>query len=269
MDPSANEAIRARLVLLGASNLFLAFPAALRHALGRLAGSEVSIYAAHGPGRSYGVEAGVPGLKFTGIARSGLLEAVERDHEAHGAAPTAALLTDIGNDILYRSGVDRILGWVEEIAIRLQALGASMAIPSLPCESIEALPAWKFRVIRSLVYPFRPMAREEVLRQVREVQERLEELGRHRDVPILPTRSEWYGFDHVHLRRGARETAFGGWLDAVLPRRGIPVRGGGLLGAGGARLRLHLPAECVLFGMRQRRRQQGLPIAAGARLFSF
>ncbi len=267
-EQRANDPTRARLVLLGASNLFLAFPGVLRHALGRLAGSEVSIYAAHGPGRSYGIEAGVPGLKFTGIAQSGLVDAIEREHEARGAAATAALLTDVGNDILYRSGVDRVLGWIEEIAGRLQALGASVAVTSLPQESLEALPAWKFCLIRPLFFPFRPMPREEVLRQVREVQERLEDLGRRRGVAILPTRPEWYGFDHFHLRRGARRTAFDGWLDAVLPRKEDAARGGGL-SVGGARLRLHRPAECVVAGIRRRRNPQGWPIAPGARLYSF
>ncbi len=269
MEQPANDPLRSRLVLLGASNLFLAFPSALRHALGLLAGSEVSVYAAHGPGRSYGVEAGVPGLKFPGIARSGLLEAIEREHEEHGAAPVTALVTDIGNDILYRSGVDRILEWIEEVVARLRVIGANVAITSLPRENLEAIPAWKFRLLRPLFYPFRPMERDEVLRQMREVQERLEELGWRRGIPILPTRSEWYGFDHFHLRRDAHDAAFGSWIDTVLPRKETPTCGGDPLAAGGARLRLHRPAEFVLLGMRRRRSPRGWTIAPGARLFSF
>jgi hypothetical protein len=272
-----------RVVLLGASNLTLALPAVLRHAARRSAGSGISFYVAHGPGRSYGVEAGVAGIRFTAIARSGVLEALERDQRTIGPLPTLALLTDVGNDILYRCGVGPILGWIEEIAGRLLSLGARVGITSLPVDSVETLSPWKYRLFRSLYFPSCPYSRRMVLEQVRAVQEGLERLGRREGIPILPARRIWYGFDRFHLRVRCSSAAFSFWLDEVSGWKGGPASP--RAGPGGERaergelprrfsvqslrVRLHRPAELMVFGRSFTGRPGGLALGPGIRLHSY
>lgn len=215
----------ARVALLGASNLSLSLAYALPHLVGRFAGRDLSIYVAHGPGRSYGSEAGALWLRFKGLAGCGLIEALESGREAGGPrAETWALLTDVGNDILYRTGAERLVSWVEEITRRLLALGARVGITALPLESVEAIAALKYRLLRPVFFPFRPMALAEVIAQMRAIQARLGELARTPGVRVLPTRASWYGFDHFHLRRRSRAQAFGVWLDEVLE---VPEADGG------------------------------------------
>src|ERR1043165_8514894 len=93
-----------RVILLGASNLALSFPTVV--ATVRQTWSEaVEIMAAMGHGRSYGQDSSVLGRKIPGIFPCALWQ----DLQNRPPLPTSALLTDIGNDILYGISPDRLL----------------------------------------------------------------------------------------------------------------------------------------------------------------
>jgi hypothetical protein len=78
------------------------------------------VLAALGLGRSYGARSRVLLRGLPGILQSGLW----RQLESLPPAPTRALVTDVGNDILYGSSPEQILEWVEESVARLQLRGA-------------------------------------------------------------------------------------------------------------------------------------------------
>jgi len=240
----------------------------VRGIVARLPGRELDILVAHGPGRSYGIEAGVLGVRFTGIATSGIVDAVRRAREARGDVPVRCLLTDLGNDILYRNGAERLLGWVKGIVSALLELGATVAITSLPVASIERIPPWKFRFLRPLFYPFRPMPQEEVVRQAREIQQGIEALSRESGVAVLEAREEWYGFDHFHLRRRARAEAMASWLDRVIDPRDSPsprpAAAGSDVRVSALALRLHMPLEYTYLGVRRTGAVEPVEVAPGA-----
>jgi hypothetical protein len=231
------------------------------------------MYAARGCGRSYGLDAGVFGFSTPGHSRSGLFEAVEKEARSREKTEVFALLTDVGNDILYGPGVERIAAWVEEIAGRLLRLGARIGVTSLPVASVEAIPAWKYRLLRPLYYPFHPMRQEEATRQVRQLQERIEHLGEEKGIKVLPVERSWYRFDHFHLRRSARRHVFSTWLDQLLEQQGgsapPATAGAPRLSPSRLALRYHLPAEYFLFRRPRRRPQLGMELAPGARLYSY
>jgi hypothetical protein len=86
----------ARVVALGASNLTRGFHEVV--SASRAAwGPDVQILAALGHGRSYGARSRLLTRRLPGILDSGLWPALE----AMPAVPTRALVTDVGNDILY------------------------------------------------------------------------------------------------------------------------------------------------------------------------
>src|SRR5262249_46912085 len=84
-----------RVVLLGASNLTLGIGTVLGSAA-NVWGSPLEVLAALGHGRSYGRATSVMGRQLPGIRECGLWPALGVD----GQLPTAALVTDIGNDVL-------------------------------------------------------------------------------------------------------------------------------------------------------------------------
>lgn len=254
--------------LIGASNLTYALPQAVDSVLRRFAGETVRFYLAHGPGRSFGIDAGVLGLKFRGHRESALLERIDRDSDQVHLA--GAIITDVGNDIPYEIPVPTILAWVEELTRALAAPGATVGITALPVGSIQRVTAWKYRLIRPVFYPGCKLSLDETFARVLEVQSGLEAItGRvPGDVRLLPVESSWYGFDRFHLRRSARRTAWRAWVDAVTPSH-LPASS-----ARGARvptlaqclrLRFISPEEYFVFG-RRRGKRRAEPVRLGDRV---
>src|SRR5579862_8177465 len=104
-----------RVVALGASNLTRGLGAVVSASRATF-GSDVRIIAALGHGRSYGARSRWCFRTLPGILDSGLWRALEEAPEGE----TRALITDVGNDILYGFPVEQILEWVDEAASRLQ-----------------------------------------------------------------------------------------------------------------------------------------------------
>ena len=179
--------------LLGSSNLTIALPQALNHLLSRVKGTAMTVFVAHGPGRSYGVDTGSFGIKFRALSRCQLLPAIEEAAKDNPAAHTWALLTDIGNDIMHGVSVKHLMVRVRRTVERLRHLGATVGVTSLPVEGLAEIAPWKFRVARRLVYPLSRVPRDEVLSQVNAIQNELRDMESRSEIQLLPARREWYG----------------------------------------------------------------------------
>ncbi len=103
-----------RVVLLGASNLTRGVSTVIETAAAYW-GRPLEVFAALGHGRSYGAASSVMGRELPGIVQCGLWEDLRRQ----GAAATAALITDVGNDLLYGAPPEVIADWVQQCAERL------------------------------------------------------------------------------------------------------------------------------------------------------
>src|SRR5215831_6744908 len=124
----------ARVVALGASNLTRGFQTVVSTARAAW-GSEVEVFGALGHGRSYGAHSRVFFRRLPGILESGLWSELE----SRPALPTRALVTDVGNDILYGFSADQTLAWVEETLRRLRTVTSDIVVTGLPLASIRRL----------------------------------------------------------------------------------------------------------------------------------
>jgi hypothetical protein len=199
-----------RVVLLGASNLTRSFPTVV--ATARQTWREpIEIMVAMGHGRSYGQDSAILGRKISGIFPCALWQ----DLQNRAQLPTSALITDIGNDLLYGATPERLLDWVERCLDRLAEVGATTIITQLPAPSIEGLGERRFQFFRRLLFPRSALTLTDAKRLVREINERLVELGESRKIAVIPVSPAWYGFDPIHLTRRARGEAWsrilGGW----------------------------------------------------------
>jgi hypothetical protein len=208
-----------RVVLLGASNLTRGIAPAVESAC-RLWGGPLDILAAYGHGRSYGLRKGVLGRALPGISECGLWQALER----RPPAPTAALLTDVGNDLLYGVPVPQIVGWVEACVERLQRVGARIVLTPLPLCSVATLSPARFVFLRSVLFPGCRLSHAMLLEQAGELDRRLRALAREKDLRLAECRLQWYGLDPIHIRRsrlaGAWHEILSQWSDAPLPSAG-------------------------------------------------
>jgi hypothetical protein len=239
---------RRRVVLLGASNLTRGISTVIATASVYWGGPS-DVLAALGHGRSYGTYSSVLGRVLPGILDCGLWAAMAE----RPAAPTAALVTDVGNDLLYEAPPERIAEWVEECLDRLQAAGARVAMTMLPLANSQGMSEWRYHYLRSCFFANCHLSLDELRRRAAALDGRLRAMCAARGVAAVEQRREWYGFDPIHIRSRHGPAAWGeimaSWCDGRPPAVPRSVRRHGLY------LRLLPPERRWFFGIERRRAQ--------------
>ncbi len=216
-----------RFVLLGASNLTWGFPQ-VTTALRCSNSGPVEILMAHGHGRSYGMASRVLHRRLPGIVRCGIWPQLE----SMSPARTSALLTDVGNDLLYGVGPDTILKWVGQCLERL-ARGSDpspeLILTRLPVASILRMSSLRYHATRFCFFPGGGPDWKSMRRMVEELDGGLAELGNRHGAQVVTPPSDWYGLDPIHIRRAVRPSAWqhilSHWPEAVSTRVSkLPLR---------------------------------------------
>jgi hypothetical protein len=214
----------ARVVILGASNVTRGAAALVGEAVCALAGP-VEFLIARGHGRSYGAPSRVLWRGLPGIVQCGLWEALDRGP----SRPTYALVTDIGNDVMYGASVDEIVAWARACLERLAGHGARTVLSLLPMESLSRLRPWQFRAMRSVLFPGRRMSFGHALDTARRLDERLRSVALGLDVSMVEPPGAWYGVDPIHPYRWRLgqvwRTMLAPWTEAPPPVRPRPRPG--------------------------------------------
>lgn len=196
-----------RVVILGASNVTLGLSSLIESARAAW-GSPLDILAAAGHGRSYGTTSTVLGRSLPAILQCGLWEELAR----RTPLPTAALLTDIGNDLIYGRDVPVILQWVEACLTRLQPVVDRLVVTRLPLASLQRTAPWKLRLLISLIFPSSRLELTSALDQARELDAQLITFaGRFRAYVVQPD-VDWYRWDPIHVTRARRAEAWQKYL---------------------------------------------------------
>ena len=260
----------ALVALLGSSNLTIALPHAVNHLLSRLGGRTITVFVAHGPGRSYGVDSGSFGIKFRALSQCDLLPAFEQAKRGSPSADARVLLTDIGNDIMHGAGAKHLTSLIRGIIQRLRSLGAAVGVTSLPVDGLASIPPWKYRLARNLIYPTSRAPQQLVLSHVHAIQGDLQEMESHGKLQLLGTRREWYAADGCHLRLSKSREAMAEWLDLLLgidPSAPNPETG--FQAPAKESLYFHCPPEYQLFGSPRKRQHRPFAVARRVTMRSF
>lgn len=190
-----SDAFTNRFVLLGASNLTLSLRLTIHHLQQRLGGPS-EVLAAVGHGRAYGLPSQALGRGLPSITDCDVWHQLVR----LPARPTYALLTDIGNDILYGSTPQQVLQSVSWCVAQLQRHGAQVVVTNLPLAAIERLSVRRYLFYRKLFYPSSRLPRDGVLRCVRTIHLGLLELAQHQHFLLYEQYPQWFGGDGIHVR---------------------------------------------------------------------
>ncbi len=204
-----------RVILLGASNVTLAFPR-LWHGLLRAWPEPLELFAAEGHGRSFGNWSRVGPRGLPGIVSCSLWDTLDTQPTASTERPRA-IITDVGNDLLYGVEPDQIAAWIETCLQRLQTLKARIVVTSLPVASVQTLTRSRFEFWKSLLFPGSQMSFDEVEPQMLRLNQSVADLARTYGAVFVENRGEWYGVDPIHIRRRCRATAWreilASWFD--------------------------------------------------------
>jgi hypothetical protein len=238
-------ALPRRVVLLGASNVAKGLGTVVETAH-RIWGRPLQLFAALGHGRSYGRASSVFGRQLPGIAECALW----RDLAASEFGDTAALVTDIGNDLLYEEPVERIAAWIESCLDRLALAEARTVVTLLPVENLLTLSPARFRLMRAIFFPHSRISLAEVSARAHRLNERIERLAGARRFTAVSHRAAWYGLDPIHIRFQQRSHAWREILGAWSPAENIEPAGNLL--ARTIRLRAIAPERRRLWGFEQR-----------------
>jgi hypothetical protein len=248
-----------RVIALGASNLTRGFHTVVSTA--RVAwGPRVEVLAALGHGRSYGADSQFIVRRLPGILESGLWRELNR----LPPATSRALVTDVGNDIVYGFPAGQILAWVDEAIDRLHQFTKDIVLTDLPLMTIRHLSTRKYLFFRSLFVPRCRMSLAEVVDTAEKVNEGLATIASVRRLRFVTLNPEWYGFDPIHMRVSAWQTAWQHILCSEMSH--APVKGPVMEGL---RLYCMFAERQSMFGIERVSPQAGVPLKRGARVWLF
>jgi hypothetical protein len=200
---------RRRVVLLGASNLTKSIGVVLSTAR-QAFGPGLDVLAAWGHGRSYGRASRVLGRQLPGILECGIW----RQLSVAPRADTAALVTDIGNDLLYEEPVERICRWVDTCFDRLAAQQAQTVVTLLPIANLEKISDRRYKFFRTIFFPRSRIRLDEMSRRASVLNAHVEQSASARGFTVVAHRDAWYGIDPIHIRFAKREQA---WNEILSP----------------------------------------------------
>jgi len=203
MMDSYREMPKNRFVLLGASNLTLSLRLII-HLMQQRFGGPSEILAALGHGRAYGTFTqmlwrGLPGITNCDLWRQ--LDSIE-------IRPTYALLTDIGNDILYGLPPQQILRTLEWCINQLQNHSAQIVVTNLPMTSIKSLSERRYIFFRNIFYPSCQLSRDETISRAQIVHRGLVDMAAQRHFKLYEQEPDWFGLDGIHVNYWQRKAYY-------------------------------------------------------------
>ena len=192
------------IVVIGASNVSRGLANLV--ATVRVRSPELAdLYVAAGHGRSYGANSRMWMRRLPSILWCGLWRALDRNGFGDTNAPAVpqlrAIVTDIGNDLLYGFSVDQVAAWVWESVARLAARHASIAITRLPLESIATVGMVRYRLLRTLYVPGCTLSLEALKEAAARLDAAILEIAKDHRATVIEQPGEWYGLDAIHVRR--------------------------------------------------------------------
>ena len=148
-----------------------------------------------GPGRGYCAEGGIFNITYPPIGSSGILKSASE--RAQGARQVIALITDIGNDIMYGVPVSEITSCLSSLLQKLDAIGADVFVNPIPLDFPEDVSERQFRILRSVFYPHSAIDYRRAGEAVSAVNDFLYASAGRR-IHLLPSAKDCTGIDKIH-----------------------------------------------------------------------
>ena len=218
---------RPLIVAIGASNLSrgLSRLVTITHSW---APGPVDLAVAAGHGRSYGANSRVWNRRLPSILGSGLWRGIDRLLAAGQTdRPRVAVVTDIGNDLLYGFSSEQLAVWVDETLARLQQRGFTTVITRLPLASITRVGKMRYRLLKTLFVPGCQLSLEQIKIVAAEVDAAVIRSAATYQATVVDQPGVWYGFDALHIKRSSLDIlwnrAVAGWKNGVQDQKSIPV----------------------------------------------
>ncbi len=193
------------VILLGASNLTLGWKPLLKALQGTVAGP-LDVRVSLGMGRSYVDWSRFWLRRLPGIVDCGLWGSLP---ELRAKAPLV-LVTDIGNDIVYKHSPQTIFKAAEKCIRRIQQWrpDAKIVLTGLPLCSLKTLEPIRFVIARTILFPACWMSLQEISEKSHQLDEMIQKFAAENNLPCVIPQGEWYRADPIHVIPPLRENVF-------------------------------------------------------------
>lgn len=239
-----------RVIALGASNLTRGLRTVV--SLSRVAwGRDTEVIAALGLGRSYGADSLLVARRLPGILQCGIWRALDE----RPPTPSVAIVSDVGNDILYGFSPQQILDWVGEAVTRLQRHTQTIALTGLPAHNVDRLSERQFRIMRAVMFPSSRQTLSGARATAVIVQAGLERMAADRGLRFVALQPQWYGWDPIHFRYAHWRRVWGEFLGLDSSQWAARPEPGGLVES--VRLWLRADEHRWILGIHQHTSQRG------------
>jgi len=212
-------------VLMGASNLARGYSALAKCLVRCLAPHPVEILHALGPGRAYCAEGGIFNITYSPIGACGILKSARG--RAKRVRRVIALITDIGNDIMYDVPLSEITSCLNTLMQKLDALGADVFVNPIPLDFFKDVSEHQFRLLRSVFYPHSTIEYSRAGESVDGVNGFLRDSAAGR-IHLLPSAKDFSGVDKIHYSIFHSHKAWSEVAGEML--RVLPVKQAGEIG---------------------------------------
>ncbi len=205
MSNASNKTLaHSQFILLGASNLTRGFPRIIRLIESQNLNA-VHIHSALGHGRSYGKRSQVVIRHLPSIVDSQIWDSL---NSGPNPQSTRAIITDVGNDLIYGFSVEKIIEWIDICLARLCELQADIVAASLPMQRIRNVTRRQFEIVRWLFFPRLRTGWVDIKNQAEHLDTALRELFDRYGATVVEPELKWYGFDPIHVRRSMEQQAW-------------------------------------------------------------
>lgn len=196
-----------RVIVLGASNIQRGLPFIAEHLSNRLP-RPLEAWFVCGHGRSYGRTSNVAGFQLPGISNASWRQRLNESIDI----PASAIVTDVGNDLLYGSPPNEIVAWVAQCVADLSTSNTNVLLLGPPVRSCQSMSKVKFYILRSLLFPGSRLSYRDAQDALMELDAGLQQLAQQHGCHWHSPEQHWYGWDPIHVHRKSIRLAWSQWL---------------------------------------------------------
>jgi len=182
-------------IFLGASNLARSFHG-LKYCIERcISPRPASFVHAMGPGRGYVSRGGILNAIYSPILNCGILEAVRNKKIKDQSV--VALITDIGNDIMYGVSSEKIINGLQYLLNSLGEFKTNIFITSIPVDLENDISELHFHIIRQIYFPKSPVKYSQASNNIKAINKFILQSS-NKKITVINDMKQFCGIDKIH-----------------------------------------------------------------------
>ena len=182
-------------IFLGASNLARSFHG-LKYCIERcIFPRPASFVHAMGPGRGYVSRCGILNAIYSPILGCGILEAVRNKKIKDQSV--VALITDIGNDIMYGVSSEKIINGLQYLLNSLGEFKTNIFITSIPVDLENDISELHFHIIRQIYFPKSPVKYSQTSNNIKAINKFILQSS-NKKITVINDMKQFCGIDKIH-----------------------------------------------------------------------